>query len=428
MIVQFAISVTLGIGIIIIFQQLHFMQNKNLGFRQGQKIIFQVQRERGQTIDWEMLKNVFSRRQGISASASANAPGWGAGSLQTRLLGEGDGKYRMMYYFFFDADFPKVYGMELAAGRLFNKEMPTDADNACLLNEAAVAAFGWSTPHDAIGKRIETGLRGKVKSVIGVVKNFHYRGVQYRIEPLIMEIDPAAIRIFDARHEDRKYPANPGFHQGYMAAAISRSFPSTMFSWIAAFAELYQAEEKAGQLVTVFTVLGIFIACLGLLGLASFTAQQRTKEIGIRKTLGSSAAGIVALLMKDFSKWVSVGALIACPLSLFFIRKWLQEFPYRVTVGWWPFAISVLLALLAAILTVDFSGRPRRPRQPGGQPEIRIKETGDRTESGDSPNPSRVCGSDGIAVSHPRSPACAFRHKGRQVVFFSILRYGVFSA
>ena len=175
-ITQFAASVALSIGAIIIFQQIHFMNGKNLGFRKGQKIIFQVQRERGQTIDWEMLKNVFSRRQGISASASANAPGWGAGSLQTRLLGEGDSKYRMMFYFFFDADFPKVYGMELAAGRCFNKEMPTDAANTCLLNEAAVTAFGWNTPQDAIGKRIESGMKGRVKRVIGVIKIFTTAG------------------------------------------------------------------------------------------------------------------------------------------------------------------------------------------------------------------------------------------------------------
>jgi putative ABC transport system permease protein len=352
-ITQFVVSVALCIGTIIIFQQLHFMRGKNLGFQKGQKIIFQVRRERGQTIDWEMLKNVFSRQQGISASASANAPGWGAGSLQTRLLGEGDGKYRMMFYFFFDADFPKVYGMELAAGRLFNKEMPTDADNACLLNEAAIAAFGWSTPHDAIGQRIETGLRGKVKSVIGVVKNFHYRGVQYRIEPLIMEIDDSLFGYLTLDIKTGNIPQ--------ALASIKdtwrQQFPGLPFDYFfldVAFAELYEAEEKAGQLITVFTVLGIFIACLGLLGLASFTTQQLTKEIGIRKTLGASAARIVALLMKDFSKWVSIGALIACPLSLFLVRQWLQEFPYRITVDWRPFVVSVLLALAAASLTVIF--------------------------------------------------------------------------
>jgi len=189
-IVQFAVSVTLGIGTIIIFQQLHFMQNKNLGFQKGQKIILQIPRERGRAIDWEMLKNIFSRNQGIRATASANIPGWGAGSHQARLLGEGAGNYRMMFDSFFDADFPEVYGLKLASGRSFNREMPTDTANACLINEAAVAAFGWSTPQDAIGKRIETGLSGKVKSVIGVVKDFHYRGVQHLIEPLIMEIEP----------------------------------------------------------------------------------------------------------------------------------------------------------------------------------------------------------------------------------------------
>jgi putative ABC transport system permease protein len=352
-IVQFAVSVTLGIGTIIIFQQLHFMQNKNLGFQKGQKIILQIQRERGQAIDWEMLKNIFSRRLGISATASANVPGWGAGSHQTKLLGEGDGEYRMMFDFFFDADFPEVYGMKLAAGRLFNGEMPSDAANTCLLNEAAVAAFGWNTPTDAIGKRIETGLRGRVKSVIGVVKDFHYRGVQHRIEPLIMEIDEPMFGFLTLDLKTGNIPQT--------LAAIKdtwrRQFPSIPFDYVfldRAFAELYLAEQKAGQLATLFTALGLFIACLGLLGLTSFLAQQRTKEIGIRKTLGASTAGIVSLLIKDFSKWVSIGALTACPLTLFFIRKWLQEFPYRITLSWWPFAVSILLALLTAVLTMIF--------------------------------------------------------------------------
>ncbi len=352
-IVQFAISVSLSIGTIIIFQQLHFMQNKSLGFQKGQKLIFQIPRERGQTIDWEMLKNIFSRRLGIRATASAYVPGWGAGSHQARLLGEGDGNYRMMFDFFFDADFPEVYGMKLAAGRFFNREMPTEAANACLINEAAVTASGWSTAQDAIGKRIETGLRGKVKSVIGVVKNFHYRGVQFRVEPLIMEIDEPMFGCLTLDLQAGNIPQ--------ALAAIKdtwrQQFPGRPFDYFfldAALAELYEAEEKAGRLATLFTALGLFIACLGLLGLASFTTQQRTKEIGIRKTLGASAAGIVALLIKDFSKWVSFGALAACPLTLFFIRQWLQEFPYRITLSWWPFAISILLALLVAVLTMIF--------------------------------------------------------------------------
>ena len=243
--------------------------------------------------------------------------------------------------------------MDLAAGRRLSKEMSSDADNACLVNEAAVAALGWSTPHEAIGKRIETGLRGKVKNVIGVVKDFHYRGVQYRMEPLIMEMDPPMFEYLTLEIKTGDIPPTLAF----IKDTWRQQFPGLPFDYIfldQAFAELYRAEEKAGTLITVFTALGIIIACLGLLGLASFVAQQRTKEIGIRKTLGSSAAGIVALLMKDFTQWVSIGALIAWPLSLFFIRKWLQEFPYHITLGWWPFVVSALLALLVASLTVIF--------------------------------------------------------------------------
>jgi len=243
--------------------------------------------------------------------------------------------------------------MKMAAGRPFNKKKPADAAESCLINEAAVKAFGWKSPHEAIGKQIESSMHAGAKTIIGVVKDFHYRSIQFLIEPLFMAISPQQFRCLTLDLNNGDIPRTLAF----IKDTWHRQFPDLPFNYTfldSSLAQLYQDEEKTGQLITLFTVLGIFIACLGLLGLAAFTAQQRTKEIGIRKTLGASTAAVVVMLMKDFTTWVSAGALVAFPLSYWLARKWLQEFPYRIDIGWRPFAASFFLALMISSFTVFF--------------------------------------------------------------------------
>jgi len=355
-VVQYAVSVGLSICAIIIYQQLHFMRNKNLGFQKEQNIVIQIKGRIAFGLDWESLKSDFLRHHGISgATASTNFPGEGTKMMlkeMTRLVGEEDAKNQMMYFYFCDSDFLKIYGLELAAGRGFVKDMATDATKACLINEAAVSAFGWSTPQEAIGKSILTS-DSKVKEIIGVVKNFHFRGVNYRIEPLILENNPGMFEhmTLSLNTEDI------GEALGSIKETWQRRFPGNPLQYYfldSVFAALYRAEERAGQLVTVFTVLGLFIASLGLLGLASYTAQQRTKEIGIRKVLGAPVTRIVGLLIRDFVKWVSIGAIAACPIAYVLGRSWLSSFPYRISLSWFAFAGSTLLALTIALITVSY--------------------------------------------------------------------------
>jgi putative ABC transport system permease protein len=355
-IAQFAVSVVLSVGAIIIYQQLHFMQNKDLGFQKEQKVVLQVKGEVTVGLDWETLKSDFLKHAGISgATASTNFPGEGVKMMlreMTRLVGEKEAKNQMMYFYWCDPDFLKIYGIELAAGRGFAIDRGVDVTSTCLINETAVRAFGWSSPQKAIGKRILTS-EGKAKEVIGVVKNFHFRGVDYLIKPLILENNPGMFEHLTLNLNT----ADIGEALDFIKGIWQQRFPGYPLQYHfldSVFAKLYQAEERAKQLVTIFTGLGLFIASLGLLGLASYTAQKRTKEIGIRKVLGAPVIRIVLLLIRDFVKWVSIGAIVACPIAYTISRNWLRTFPYRISIGWWPFSASIILALTIAVITVSY--------------------------------------------------------------------------
>jgi putative ABC transport system permease protein len=353
-IVQFAVSVALSIGAIVFSQQLAFMRGKDLGFVKEQKIVIPLQGRQAQPPDWEALKAAFRRHHGVTAAAASfNVPGGGAGSLQTRLHGEGRDDYRMMSYYFCDADFLPLYGVKLAAGRSFSAAMGGDASSVCLINESAAAAFGWSDPQTAIGRRIETGLEGRVKTIVGVVRDFHYRGVQFRIEPLVIESDP---RMFSTLTLQVKMK-DQADALASIAVTWQQFFPGVPLEYSfldADLARLYGDEERAGRLVAGFTALGFAIACLGLFGLTSHLVQQRSKEVGVRKALGASEFEITALLLGDFAKWVTAGAVLACPVAWLFVDRWLNDFPYRRALAVWPFLLSVLMAQLLALLTVSY--------------------------------------------------------------------------
>ncbi len=355
-IVQFVVSVALSIGTIIIYQQLHFMHNKNLGFQKEQKIIINVKGKIAWGLDWENLKSDFLSHHGISGAAgSTNFPGEGVKMMlrdNIRLKGEKDSKNQMMYYYFCDSDFLKIYGMELAAGRGFAKDMASDAASTCLINEAAFGAFGWKTPQEAIGKRVLTG-QNKVKEIIGVVKNFHFRGVKYRIEPLILENDPGMFEYLTLNLNT----GDIGKTLNFIKNTWQRRFPENPLEYTfmdSVFVKLYRAEEGISRLVTVFTGLGLFIACLGLFGLATCSAERRTKEIGIRKILGASVSKIFLLLSNEFTKWVFLANLIAWPIAYISISIWLQNFAYRTRIGIWTFILSGAAVMIIALLTVSY--------------------------------------------------------------------------
>jgi len=351
---QFTISIVLIVGTIITYQQTGFMKNKNLGFNKEQKIIIPVRGRAPLAANFESVKSEFLNHNSIlNASVSGNVQGQLAGTLRTRLIGEADLKSHMMYYNFVDSDFFRLFDMKMAAGRPFSSAQHGEMQNACIINEAALQAFGWNTPEEALGNKLETGLRNAHKEIIGVVSDFHYRRLKYGIEPLVIEYDPDMFDYINLMVDGRDF----GETMKFIESTWQQLFPDKPFEYFfldSYFEQLYQAEEKTNKLFNVLTVLGLFIACLGLFGLASFTAEQRTKEIGIRKVLGASVQGVMIMLSKEYIKWVIAANIIALPASYFLMEKWLRSFAYRIPLRSEVFILAAVSSLVIALVTVSY--------------------------------------------------------------------------
>jgi putative ABC transport system permease protein len=241
----------------------------------------------------------------------------------------------------------------MAAGRAFQKEMSTDIRGAFLINEAAAKALGCSRPEEAIGKRMRTGFGGRESPIIGVTQDFHYRGLQAGIEPLVMEYMPEMFRAVTLSLEISDLEETMTFVESRWKTLFPGN-PFEHFFLDTEFDRQYRADEQVGRIFGIFTYLGLFIACLGLLGLASYTAETRTKEIGIRKILGASVSGIIVMLSKQFTRWIILANVIAWPLAYYFMDKWLDNFAFRTGIGIWTFVLSGASALVIALLIVSY--------------------------------------------------------------------------
>ncbi len=354
MVVQFAISVMLIIGTLTMYRQFNFMKNQYLGFEKEQKLILPFRGGINIQENFASVKDMFSKHTSVTGVAvSSSVPGRGVSNFSIRLVEEDDPKSQSMFHMYFDDDFIPDYGIDIVAGRAFQKEMKTDFMGAFLINEAAVKAFGWSSPEEALGKRLQTGHGGRVNPIIGVTKNFHYRGLQSEVEPLVMEFLPWSFRYITLSIDISNLNETLAFVKSQWKA-LWPGHPFEHFFLDTDFDRQYRADEQIGNVFGIFTFLGLFIACLGLLGLASFTAESRTKEIGIRKVLGASVGGIVLMLSKQFTKWVVLANFIAWPVAYYFMDRWLKNFAYRIDIGIWTFVLSAVLVLLIAIMTVSY--------------------------------------------------------------------------
>ena len=353
-VVQFAISVMLIIGTLTMHKQFNFMKKQHLGFDKEQKLILPLRGGINIQENFASVKDMFSKHTSITGvTVSSTVPGRAVSNFGVDLVGEDDPKSQSMFHMYFDDDFIPDYGIEIVAGRAFQKEMKTDFMGAFLINEAAVKAFGWSRPEDALGKRLQTGYGGRVNPIIGITKDFHYRGLQSEVEPLVMEFLPWSFRYITLSIDITDLKETLAF-VGSQWKSVFPGYPYEHFFLDTDFDRQYRADEQIGRIFGAFTFLGLFVACLGLLGLASFTAESRTKEIGIRKVLGASVGGIVIMLSKQFTKWVLVANCIAWPVAYYFMNRWLNNFAYRIDIGIWTFVLSGALALVIAFLTVSY--------------------------------------------------------------------------
>ena len=247
-----------------------------------------------------------------------------------------------------DHDYIPTFGMEMAAGRNFRLDMPTDSMQAFILNETAVRELGWIN-EEAVGKGFQYNLRRGF--IVGVVQDFHFESLHQSIAPILMMISETSLNQIAIRI-DGNIPETMAFLQERWSEyrpnyPFVYEFIDERLGW------QYEAETKLRQLFSIFSLLAVIIACLGLLGLASYAAERRIKEIGIRKVLGSSVQGIVARLSLDFMKWVLIANVIAWPAAYVLMRQWLQNFAYRVSMGLGSFILAGITALVVALITVS---------------------------------------------------------------------------
>ena len=359
-VVQFTISITLIIGTGLIISQLNYMKSKDAGFNKEHVVVIRV-RERSTQRSLPVIKEELkSHPRVLNVSASSTLPGRGSATNDKIPEGYTVQQTQLMDEINVDVDFIPTLGMELMAGRNFSKEFGTDEKASIIINETAVKRFGWDDP---VGKTIRASNpygRGWVpRTVIGVVKDFHLRPMDQVVEPIYMGWDP-------------DFPYSYNFLDNVIVRISPEDISGTLEfienKWLALFPEeqfnysfldesfnnQFQYIERSREIFSYFTLLAIFIACLGLFGLASFTAEQRTKEIGIRKVLGSSAPGIVLLLSKELLTLVIIGNVIAWPAAYFMLQRWLQGFPYRISLTLFPFIISALIVAIISFSTIAF--------------------------------------------------------------------------
>ena len=354
-VVQFTLSVVLMIGTVGLYRQLEFMQNRNLGFNKQQLLYVRMKgdlRAKSAVFKEELTKK--TSIAAVSASTSALIDVQNSSYVEWEGQAAKDKEQVLITQMNVDADFVKTTGMRLAAGRNFSAAIASDTSDkqgTYLLNETAARRMGW-TAAQALGKKVKFwGLEGVV---VGVLKDFHFRPLSVAIEPFILRFRPKEFyfNLLVKTNAAQTQRAIADISQIYKKlepkSPISYGFVDEDL------AQQYAIEQRTGELLLTFSVLAILIACLGLFGLAAFTAEQRTKEIGIRKVLGASVVSITTLLSKDFLKLVLVAVVIASPVAYYAMNRWLQDFAYRIEISWWIFALAGILAVGIALLTVGY--------------------------------------------------------------------------
>jgi putative ABC transport system permease protein len=350
---QFTISIVLIIGTIVVYNQLSFMRNQSLGFQKNQMLTIDFSGDSAIQSRQEIIKNELKKIPNIlGATASGAIPGFGNSVAYSEIQNQAGAMQQMnMNMYDVDYDFIPQFEMNLAAGRIFSKAFGTDTTQAIVINEAAAKSLGYRNPADAVGRNYSQW--GRTGKIIGVLKDFHFQSLQETVKPLNMRINLRGTGAFTLKIAAKEVPATISALQSkWKTLAPERPFNYVFVD--ETFNKQYASEVTFGNLFLNFAVLAIFISCLGLLGLASYSTIQRTREIGIRKVLGASVSGIVNMLSVEFLILVLISSLIAFPLAWFTMHNWLQDFAYRITISWWIFVFAGVLALVIAFTTVSF--------------------------------------------------------------------------
>jgi putative ABC transport system permease protein len=337
------------VGTLVVYTQLDYMRKQNLGFSKDQMMVIQTYWDKNKTVFKESLTGI----PGVIGSSFSNGvPGGNHNSAYSQVQNKaGDMQKTNLDGLFVDYNFIPLYQLKLVAGRNFSKQFGTDTTQAMILNEAATRLLGYAKPQDAIGRKFDQW--GRAGQIIGVLKDFHYQSLQQDIKPFTMRMERwgegvITVKVSAANLKGTIDAIEKKWGQIIPYRPFEYSFMDEIFD------KHYRAENKFGNLFFNFAVLAIFISCLGLLGLASYSTIQRTREIGVRKVLGASVTNIVNLLSKEFIKLVLIALVIAIPVGLISMNKWLQDFAYHIHIGWWIFAVAGLASVLIAFITISF--------------------------------------------------------------------------
>jgi putative ABC transport system permease protein len=350
-VVQFSISVFLIIGTLVIVKQMSYVKNKQLGYDESQIIIVPIDNNDFYNNQLSFKNELQNNPHIVSVSMMSGEPG-GFFDLHTfKVEGKNDeiSKFRTE---FTDFEFVQTLGLKIIAGRNFSSAFPTDTAKAMLINRTTAEQLGW-TPQQAVGKWIRNTFRdNENRTIIGVVEDFNFLSLKENMDGLVI-----------APNEDRRVAliktkagdvesAVKTVRQAYNKAAPVYPFEYSFLDQ--KFDQLYKSDIRQQMIITIFSGMAIFIACLGLFGLASFATAKRTKEIGVRKVLGSSTGNIVLLLSKDLLKPVLIGICIAVPAGYYAMNNWLTSFAYRTPLPWWVFVLAALITTAIALFTVGF--------------------------------------------------------------------------
>lgn len=369
-VLQFSMSILLIICAIVVFNQVNYLHNKDLGFSKEEIMFFRM---RGDNMfnNREAFKSRLEQVPGVkSVSIGYGFPGDAVAGDGIKVHKNGQIEQLPATQLMVDYDYIKTLDLELLAGRDFSEKMGTDKDHAFIINETAVKNLGYGTPENALGQKLSWNVWNnsnpdslKQGQIIGVVKDFNYKSLYEKVETAVLQIFPdaaikVAVKMNTSNAEGTIAQVEEVWNQFTAEYPIEYKFLDENFE------EMYESEDKLKVLLGIFTGLAIFIGCLGLFGLAAFSAERRKREIGIRKVLGASVQNIVVMLSGDFVKLVLIAIIVASPIAWYFMKDWLQDFAYRINIGWDVFVIAGISAIAIAMLTVGFHAVKAALRNP----------------------------------------------------------------
>ena len=359
-VIQFSLSILLILSAIIVLRQVDYLHNKDLGFNKDQILFFPMRGDQ-LTKSTDAFRTSLLQLPGVSSvSIGYGYPGDAVAGDEIIVNRNGQQVTQSVTQLTVDFDYIKTLELRIVAGRDFSRSMGTDQDHAWIINETAVRDLGFGTPQKALGQTLswhpwdgnnKDSL--KVGKIIGVVKDFNYKSLYDKVEPAVLQIYPPAAWKVAVKLSTNNISTTLERISGVWNH-FAPDYPLEYKFLDSNFAQLYQSEDKLQTLLWIFTGIAIFIGCLGLYGLAAYSAEARRKEIGIRKILGASSKGVLLLLSRDFIRPVVLSLLIASPVTALIMRNWLQSFAYRIPISWWIFVLAGVLTIVIAMLTVSY--------------------------------------------------------------------------